>query len=162
MVTKQGSLDLLNDPVAQELLKSTIPARLAYVWTDGTPRVVPIWFHWNGTQVVLAGPEKAPKVKALQQNPNVAVTIDGNTWPHKVLLLRGTAAIDIVQGVAPEYALSAERYFGAEQGKAWVGQASQMMSNMARIVITPNWVGIMDFEQRFPNELERAMAGGQG
>jgi hypothetical protein len=161
MVTKQGSLDLLNDPVAQELLKSTIPARLAYVWTDGTPRVVPIWFHWNGTQIVLAGPEKAPKVKALRKNPNVAVTIDGNTWPHKVLLLRGTAAVEIVQGVAPEYALSAERYFGAEQGQVWVGQASQMMSSMARIVITPNWVGIMDFEQRFPNELERAMAGGQ-
>lgn len=45
MPTKQGSLALLNDPVAQRLLQSTNPARLAYVWKDGTPRVVPIWFH---------------------------------------------------------------------------------------------------------------------
>jgi hypothetical protein len=29
MTTPQGSLDLLNDPVAQQLLQSTIPARLA-------------------------------------------------------------------------------------------------------------------------------------
>jgi hypothetical protein len=39
MPAKQGDLALLNDPVAQELLHSTIPARLAYVWRDGTPRV---------------------------------------------------------------------------------------------------------------------------
>ena len=37
MPTKQGDTKLLNDPVAQELLHSNIPARLAYVWQDGTP-----------------------------------------------------------------------------------------------------------------------------
>jgi hypothetical protein len=29
---------------------------------------------------------------------------------------------------------------------------------MARIAITPEWVGILDFEQRFPSALEKAMA----
>ena len=48
MAGHQGDLALLDDPVAQTLLQSTIPARLAYSWTDGTPRVVPIWFHWTG------------------------------------------------------------------------------------------------------------------
>jgi hypothetical protein len=62
MATRQGSSELLNDPVAQELLRSTAPARLAYVWPDGTPRVVPIWFHWNGNEIVLGTPLKAPKV----------------------------------------------------------------------------------------------------
>jgi hypothetical protein len=37
----KGGPELLQDPVAQELLASRIPARLAYVWTDGTPRVSP-------------------------------------------------------------------------------------------------------------------------
>ncbi len=36
MPTKQGDLELLNDPVAQELLQSIMPERLAYNWTDGT------------------------------------------------------------------------------------------------------------------------------
>ena len=31
-----------NDPVAQQLLQATGPAKFAYTWTDGTPRVVPI------------------------------------------------------------------------------------------------------------------------
>jgi len=65
MPVKQGDLGLLRHPVAQELLASKIPARLAYVATDGTPRVIPIWFHWTGTAFVLGTPPKAPKVKAL-------------------------------------------------------------------------------------------------
>src|SRR5579872_2505945 len=65
MTTKQGSLDLLNDPVAQKLFQSTIPARLAYVWHDGTPRVVPIGFHWDGKQLVLGTPMAAPKLKVI-------------------------------------------------------------------------------------------------
>lgn len=52
MTTRQGDVTLLNDPVAQKLLQAPIPAHLAYVWTDGTPRVVPIWFHWTGNEVV--------------------------------------------------------------------------------------------------------------
>ena len=42
---KQGYVALLREPKARELLQSKIPSRLAYVWLDGTPRVVPIWFH---------------------------------------------------------------------------------------------------------------------
>jgi nitroimidazol reductase NimA-like FMN-containing flavoprotein (pyridoxamine 5'-phosphate oxidase superfamily) len=78
MATKQGDITLLNDPIAKELLESTIPARFAYVGSDGTPRVVPIWFHWNGKQVVLGIPLTAPKLKALAKNPKVALTIDTN------------------------------------------------------------------------------------
>lgn len=79
MATKQGDLALLQNPVAQELLQSKHPAQLAYNWTDGTPRVVPIWFHWNGQTFVMAGPARAPKVKALRQNPQVALPLSS---PH--------------------------------------------------------------------------------
>jgi nitroimidazol reductase NimA-like FMN-containing flavoprotein (pyridoxamine 5'-phosphate oxidase superfamily) len=92
MPVKQGSIEPLQHPASKELLQSRIPARLAYVWTDGTPRVVPIWFHWNGRQeFVLGTPPKAPKLRALAKNPKVALTVDDNAFPHKVLLVRGTA-----------------------------------------------------------------------
>jgi hypothetical protein len=42
-MTQQGNLALLDDPVAQRLLQASIPAQLAYTWTDGSPRVTPIW-----------------------------------------------------------------------------------------------------------------------
>ena len=159
MPTKQGDTALLNDPIAQELLRSTIPARLAYVWHDGSPRVVPIWFHWNGEEFVFGTPPTAPKTKALRQNSKVALTIDTDAWPHKVLQIRGTAKVETVDGVVPEYAAAARRYFGEEQGQAWVEQMGKMFSRMARISVRPEWVGIMDFEKRFPNAIEAAMGG---
>jgi len=153
MPVKQGSLDLLQHPASQELLNSRIPARLAYVWTDGTPRVVPIWFHWNGREIVMATPPKAPKLKALAQNPKIALTIDNNDFPHKVLLVRGSARLETVKGIVPEYALAAERYFGPEQGKAWVSQLASMVQEMVRVTVTPEWVGLLDFQSRFPSAL---------
>lgn len=153
MPVKQGSIDLLDHPASQELLKSKIPARLAYIWTDGTPRVVPIWFHWDGREFVMGTPPKAPKLKALAKNPKVSLTIDDNSFPHKVLLVRGTAKLQPVNGVVPEYALAAERYFGDQQGKAWVSQLSGMVQSMVRISITPEWVGLLDFQTRFPSAL---------
>ncbi len=153
MPVKQGDLSLLQHPASRQLLESKIPARLAYVATDGTPRVIPIWFHWNGTEVVMGTPPKAPKLKALAKNSRVALTIDDNTFPHKVLLIRGTARLEAVQGVVPEYAMAAERYFGPEQGKAWAAQMGKMIASMVRITVTPDWVGLLDFQTRFPSAL---------
>jgi len=126
---------------------------MAYVWTDGTPRVIPIWFHWNGREIVMGTPPKAPKLKALAKNPKVSLTIDDNIFPHKVLLVRGTARLEPLTGLVPEYVLAAERYFGVEQGQAWVRQLRQMISSMVRITVTPEWVGLLDFQTRFPSAL---------
>jgi hypothetical protein len=70
-----------------------------------------------------------------------------------VLLVRGTAQLQTVKGIVPEYAMAAERYFGAEQGKAWLTQLSSMVQDMVRIGITPEWVGVLDFQTRFPSAL---------
>jgi hypothetical protein len=148
---QQGSRELLNDPVASALLNSVNPARLAYTWTDGSPRVVPIWFHCTGEQFVLGPPPNAPKLKALAADPRVALTIDDNAWPYKVLLVRGRADAELVEDVSPEYEMAATRYFGPEQGPAWV--ATLRGKPMARIAITPEWAGILDFETRFPSAL---------
>jgi hypothetical protein len=67
----------MRDPVAEALLTSPTPARLAYIAPDGDPRVVPIGFLWNGDAFVVATATIAPKVAALQVNPKVALT---NEW----------------------------------------------------------------------------------
>ena len=153
MALKQGDLALLEHPIAKELLASSIPARLAYISTDGTPRVMPIWFHWDGRDLVMGTAPNAAKLKSLAQNPRVAVTIDDNHFPNKVLLIRGAARLETVDGIVPEYALAAERYLGTEKGRAWVDQLSGKRANMVRIAITPDWVGVLDFQTRLPNTL---------
>jgi len=136
------------------MLRSTTPAQLAYSGLDGKPRVVPIWFHWTGQEVVLGTPPKAPKVEALRKHPEVAISIDGDAWPYKVLQIRGTARLENVDDITPEYSAAAKRYFGSEQGQAWVEQLRQMgQQKMVRISVRPHWVAILDFVTRFPKAL---------
>ena len=160
MATKQGDVSLLKDSVAQELLQSSNQAKLAYVWSDGTPRVVPIWFHWNGQEIVLSTPPIAPKMKVLANGAKVALTIDSPNPPWHVLYIRGRVHTDVVEGMPPEYTASARRHLGEEAGNAWIAQVEQMGGKWTRIFVTPEWVGILDFEKRFPSAIEKAMAGG--
>ena len=76
---------LFADPVAQKLLATTIPARLAYTGVDGAPRVVPIGRWWTGRQLEIATIPRSAKVAALRRDPRVAVTIDTDGLPPKVL-----------------------------------------------------------------------------
>lgn len=161
MASEHGDISLLEHPVAQRLLKSTNMAHLAYIWPDGTPRVVSIWFVWNGREIVISTPATAPKVKALMANPTVALTIDEEVWPYKVLMIRGTVKVDMQDGVTPEYAAAAKRYFGEEGGTQLVKQLDQLSVKSARIALTPGWVTVLDFEQRFPSAMEHAMEAQQ-
>lgn len=144
-------IEVLDDEVAQELLASRELARLAYTWTDGTPRVVPVWFHWTGAEVVIASPSNSPKVRVLAVRPDVAVTIDGSSWPYHALLLRGVARVEGSDTVVAEYAGAAGRYFGPEQGRAWVAQLEGMNFAWTRIAITPTHATVLDFKTRFPS-----------
>src|ERR1700749_5310192 len=87
---------------AEEILRTATLARLAYDGIDGTPRVIPIGFLWTGEAVVVATHPTAPKFKALRARPRVALTIDTPS-PARSILLRGTAEIEVMAGVGPEY-----------------------------------------------------------
>lgn len=157
MASKQGDLALLNEPLAQELLQAAVPARLAYVWHDGTPRVVPIWFHWTGEEFVLCSPPNAPKMKVLAQDTPVALTIDYEAWPARALTIRGKARHESVEGEVAEYPAMTRRYLGEEDSKAWRAQYSQMFPRPIRITIRPEWVSLIDVQTRLPSAIETAI-----
>src|SRR5262249_18732310 len=125
MATKQGDVDLVRDPVAQRLLQSKSAAHLAYIWHDGTPRVVPIGFHWNGQAVVLTTPTDAPKLRALRNGSYVAVSIDHDSSPPTVLLIRGPVSINTVEGVAPEHAAMIRRTMSPADAQAYLDRATR-------------------------------------
>ena len=148
-------LQVLNDPLAQELLHSNIPARLAYTGRDGAPRAIPIALHWTGQEFVVRTPPHATKVQALQTNPQVALTIDTNAFPPHVLLVRGTASVDVVDGVPSEYLAGSKKIVGEQQFPAFEEQVRGLYDRMARIAIEPTWAKLMDFETRLPRAVEQ-------
>jgi hypothetical protein len=100
---------------------------------------------------------EAPKVTALRERPEVAITIDSETFPFQVLMVRGPARVEVVDGVPQEYAAAAERYLGTEAGQGWTAQVGQWFPRMARIAVRPTWVGLLDFQLRFPSGIVQAM-----
>ena len=160
MSTKQGDVGLLHDPVAQQLLQVKGPAHLAYTWRNGTPRVVPIGFHWNGEELVMATATDAPKTKVLTNGSKVAVSIDRDFSASKILLIRGTVRVDTVEGIAPEYTAMIHRTMSQEDAEALLKEAARLYPRMTRFFIHPDWVGIIDFETRLPSAVERAIERG--
>jgi nitroimidazol reductase NimA-like FMN-containing flavoprotein (pyridoxamine 5'-phosphate oxidase superfamily) len=138
---------------AAELLRTATLARLAYDGLDDTPRVIPIGFLWTGEAVVVATHPTAPKYKALLARPRVALTIDTSS-PTRSLLLRGTAEIDVVDGVVPEYLEAAAKTMEGEALAAFEANVRETYDRMARISITPDWARFFDFTTgRFPDFL---------
>jgi hypothetical protein len=158
MVSQQGDLSLLHHPVAQELLPAPTPARFAYVRHDGTPDVVPIGFHWNGTEIVLGTFPNSVKMHELHDGDKVALSIDTEVMPYRLLRIRGRVRTDVVEGIAPKYEAMTLRNLGEEMGRGWLEQLRPISPRMVRIFITPEWVCVQDFQTRFANEIERAMA----
>jgi pyridoxamine 5'-phosphate oxidase-like protein len=146
--------EVLNRPYSQELLARDL-TRLAYVATDGTPRNVPIAFVWNGAEIVMCTTKNAPKLASLRANPMVALTIDTEVHPPKILLIRGQAELDVVDGIPDEYLQANSTYaMTAEQRVEWEAEVRSLYDGMVRVVVTPTWAKLIDFETTLPTAVE--------
>jgi hypothetical protein len=154
-------LGVLNDPLAQELMQSRTPVRLAYTGLDGFPRVIPLGFHWNGAELIVCTTPNAPKVRALAANSNVAMTIDTEAFPPQALLIRGTASVETVDGVPPEYLAASRKQVAPEQFEAFEAQVRALYTQMVRITITPRWAKVLDFVTRLPRPIEELIQAQQ-
>lgn len=154
----QNALDeILNHPLSQELLARDL-ARLAFVALDGTPRAIPIGIVWNGAQIVMCTATNARKLPALRRNPAVALTIDTESHPPKVLLLRGRAELDLVEGIPDEYLQWNGTYqMTPEQRAEWEDGVRALYDGMVRIVVRPTWAKLIDFETILPTAIEELM-----
>ncbi|MER5446638.1 pyridoxamine 5'-phosphate oxidase family protein [Streptomyces sp. NPDC002764] len=151
---QQQITEILSRPISQELLARDV-CRLAYVAEDGTPRNIPIAFTWNGAQIVLCTTRNAPKLPSLRRNPQVALTIDTEVHPPKILLIRGRAELDVVDGIPEEYLqMNGSYQMTPEQRVEWEAEVRSLYDGMVRIVITPTWAKLIDFETTLPTAVE--------
>ena len=153
-MTDEEIAEILAKPYAQQLLNGPEPARMAYDGLDGHPRVIPIGFWTEGARIVMATVPKSAKVAALRTNPKVALTIDQGAFPPKVLLIRGTAEVELVQGVPDGYLNAGRKVMTADQYPEWVTGVQGLYDEMVVITITPTWAKLLDFETTLPKSVE--------
>jgi hypothetical protein len=146
--------EVLNRPISQELLTRDL-TRLAYVAKNGTPRSIPIAFTWNGSEIVMCTSKNAPKLPALRHRPAVALTIDTEVHPPKILLIRGQAELEVVDGIPDEYLQINGTYeMTAEQRVEWEAEVRSLYDGMVRIIVIPTWAKLIDFDTTLPSAVE--------
>jgi hypothetical protein len=97
----------------------------------------------------------SPKLPALRHNPAVALTIDTEVHPPKILLIRGRAKLDVVEGIPDEYLEMNGTYeMTPEQRVEWEAGVRSLYDGMVRIVVTPTWAKLIDFETTLPSAVE--------
>jgi hypothetical protein len=146
--------EILANPLSKQLLTSHIPARFAYTGVDGDPRVVPIGFLWTGSNLKIYTVPTSAKVKALKKNPRVALTIDTEGFPPNVLLIRGSAALELVDGVPDGYVEAGRKVVPADQMPGWEAGIRHLYKQMTVITVIPDWAKLLDFETTLPKAVE--------
>ena len=153
-MSQEKIAEIMAKPYARQLIESKIPARIAYTGLDGEPRVVPVGYEWDGTHLTFASVMGSAKNDALRANPHVAITIDTEDYPPKTLLLRGTAHVEVVDGVPDVYVRASKRRLPEDQRQPWEEGVRALFDQMAVITITPTWARLIDFESTLPLAVE--------
>jgi hypothetical protein len=145
-------------PIARQLLREETILHLSYTARDGGPRVIPIAYLWDGERFLMYTIPGSVKVGALQADDRVAITIDVLGPPPRVLLVRGRAAVETVDGVPDGYLKASFRTMPQEAWEGFETQVRAMYKQMVTITVTPEWARLLDFETTAPSAVEKLMS----
>jgi Pyridoxamine 5'-phosphate oxidase len=142
-------------PIAQQLLREEPILHLSYTGRDRGPRVIPIGYVWDDDRFRMWTIPTSAKVRALQTDPRVAITIDIPGPPPRVLLARGHAELAIVDGVPDGYLHASHRTMPREAWDSFDAQVRRLYEQMVSITVTPTWARLLDFETTAPRAVEQ-------
>jgi PPOX class probable F420-dependent enzyme len=108
----------LTDRVVAFLSAGTRTGMLGFVASDGRPLVTPVWFVVEDGQLVFTTERHAPKGRALQRDPRVAICVDDPHPPYSFVQVQGTATLsDDPQDVLDIATRTGARYMGADRAE---------------------------------------------
>ena len=142
-------------PISRQLLRDECILHLSYTAPDGAPRVIPIGYVWDGARFLMWTVPISAKVGALRADDRVAITIDVLGPPPRVLLARGRAALETVDGVPDGYLDASHRTMPREAWDDFDTQVRGLYKQMTVITVTPDWAKLLDFETTMPSAVEK-------
>jgi PPOX class probable F420-dependent enzyme len=73
----------------QDLLDKKAFAQLATIMPDGTPQVSPVWFEYDGKNIVINSAKGRVKDKNMRRDPRVGLDIQDPDNPYRHVSIRG-------------------------------------------------------------------------
>ena len=107
---------------AEERLRNDLMIWISTVRPDGRPHLVPVWFLWDGENVlVFSKPDQ--KIRNLKQNPQVVLALDDTKGGDDVVLIEGVADLPEHGTVTPALPAYAEKYAARLAAYNWTGES---------------------------------------
>jgi PPOX class probable F420-dependent enzyme len=124
----------LDEPVVRARLTDDEVMWLTTVDRGGRPQSSPVWFHWNGDDLLVLSQPGAPKVANVVEHPLVALHLDGAQAGSTVVTIEAVA--EVVSAEPGRLAAYAAKY---ADGFAHLGtDAGRYLAEFsAPIVLTP-------------------------
>jgi hypothetical protein len=82
------------------------------------------------------------------------LTIDTQSFPPHVLLIRGVATVEILDHVSDDYIEASRKLVPTDQFAGWESGVRALYTTMAMITIMPDWAKLLDFETTIPKAVE--------
>ena len=73
----------------QDLLNKKAFAQLATIMPDGTPQVSPVWFEYDGRNILINSAKGRVKDKNMRRDPRVGLDIQDPDNPYRHVSIRG-------------------------------------------------------------------------
>lgn len=125
-----------NQEARADRLRSDLIAWLATVRTDGRPHLVPVWFWWDGDELIVTAEPGSQKVKNLRANPKLSIALDDSNGGATPIMLEGTATIESGSPDMPELVAYFAKYRETMAGMNWTEAESRLShSTVIRIQI---------------------------
>ena len=87
---------------ALERLGSSMAAWLTTVSPDGQPQSMPVWFVWDGEEILVYGDHRAKRNKNLASNPKVGFHLPDNGNGQDIVAIEGVARVDPQHAGVPD------------------------------------------------------------
>ena len=115
-------MDLPEDLIA--LLHQPSPCFVATVMSDGAPQMTQTWVDTDGEHVLINTVEGFQKLKNVEHDPRVAVSVADPARPSRYYEIRDRVVDVTTQGGAEHIEALAQRYLGAPY--PWFGGRDQV------------------------------------
>jgi PPOX class probable F420-dependent enzyme len=90
-------------------------ASLATLNSDGSPQVTPVWFDYDGTNVLVNTAKGRVKHRNLQRNPRVALSIFDPDNPYRHIAIQGRVREMTEQGADAHIDKMAKKYLNKDK-----------------------------------------------
>lgn len=129
-------LQQAKDAHVDRRLRQELMIWLNSVKANGHPHTVPVWFLWDGTQIFIFSQPGKQKIRNIQRNPHVTLSLDTRDEGSDIVIIEGEARLEQQQPDPAMLQDYANKY--AEQMKSMGWTFENMSKEYSQLIsVTP-------------------------